>query len=199
LLADGAGVVVAAGSDPSAQKWVGKRVVVNPGTGWKDAPEGPETGAYAIAGGTKFNPAGTLADEMLFDASEMEPAPDHLTDVEAAAFPLTGLTAWRAVFTKSGNALPGRNLLVTGIGGGVAIMALLFAVAAGANVYVTSGSAEKLEKAKKLGAKGGVNYKTKDWDKELVAMLPDDRPQLDAIIDGAGGDIVFRGMKVLKV
>lgn len=199
LLADGAGVVVSTGDSAAAQKWKGKRVILNPGLGWEKDPDGPEAGAYAIVGGTKFNPAGTLAEEMLFDAGELEEAPTHLSNVQAAALPVTGLTAWRAVVTKSGNALPGRNILVTGIGGGVAIMALLFATGAGANVYVTSGSEEKLEKARNLGAKGGVNYKTKDWDKELLAQLPKDRPYLDAIIDGAGGDIVKRGVKLLKV
>ena len=53
----------------------------------------------------------------------------------------------------------GDNVLVTGVGGGVAILALQLAVAAGANVYVTSGSEEKIHKAVELGAKGGVNYK----------------------------------------
>ena len=78
-------------------------------------------------------------------------------------------------------------------------MALLFATAAGANVYVTSGDEEKLKKAKALGAAGGVNYKNKDWDKELLAQLPKERKQLDAIIDGAGADVVARGAKLLKV
>lgn len=50
-------------------------------------------------------------------------------------------------------------MLVTGIGGGVAILALQICVALGANVYVTSGSEEKIQQAIKLGAKGGVNYK----------------------------------------
>jgi len=49
-----------------------------------------------------------------------------------------------------------------------------------------------------LGAKGGVNYKNNDWDKELVALLPKDRRYIDAIIDGAGGDIVKRGVRFLK-
>lgn len=200
LLADGCGVVEAAGSSAEAQKWVGKRVIINPGTGWKDALEGPEDPkGYAILGGTKSNPAGTLADSMVFEAAELEEAPSHLDDVEAAALPLTGLTAWRAFFTKSGNAVAGRNILVTGIGGGVALMALLFGVAQGCNVYVSSGSEDKLQKAKQLGAKGGINYKEEGWEKKLAVQFPKDRPFLDAIIDGAGGHIVNKGMRILKV
>ncbi|TID26973.1 alcohol dehydrogenase [Venturia nashicola] len=199
LLADGCGTVVSTGSSSEARGWQGKRVVINPGTGWKDDIDGPEDPkGYAILGGTKANPAGTLADYMLIGASELEDAPEHLSDAEAAAVCLTGLTAWRAVMTKSGNAKPGRNILVTGIGGGVAIMALLFASAAGARVYVSSGSEDKLAKAKQLGAAGGINYKEKDWGKKLGALLPKDRPFLDAVIDGAGGDIVNQSMRLLK-
>ncbi|EMC96657.1 hypothetical protein BAUCODRAFT_108479 [Baudoinia panamericana UAMH 10762] len=199
LLADGAGVVIATGSGSEAQKWKGKRVVLNPGTGWKDDPEGPESPkGYAILGGTKMNPLGTLGETVTIDASELEEAPSHLSSVEAAALPLAGLTAWRATMTKTGSAKPGRNILITGIGGGVALMALLFAVAAGANVYVSSGSEEKLRKAKELGAVGGVNYKESGWEKKLQAQLPKDRQMLDAIIDGAGGDVVAMGAKLLR-
>ncbi|RMX91794.1 hypothetical protein D0867_14825 [Hortaea werneckii] len=136
-----------------------------------------------------MNPLGTLGETVTIEASELEEAPKHLSSVEAAALPLTGLTAWRAVMTKSQQAKPGRNILITGIGGGVALMALLFASAAGANVFVTSGSEEKLKKAKAMGAAGGVNYKEEGWEKKLVAQLPADRKKLDAIIDGAGGEI----------
>jgi len=197
LLADGCGVVTQTGSSPEAQRWLGKRVLLNPGSGWKDDVEGPE-GPYAILGGTKLSPLGTAAEEVCIEASELEEAPAHLSDNEAAALPLAGLTAWRALVTKSGNAKQGRNILITGIGGGVAIMALLYAVALGANVYVTSGSAEKIAKAKELGAKAGYNYKEKGWEKQLQAALPKDRQQLDAIIDGAAGDVVAQGVKLLK-
>lgn len=201
LLADGCGTVVGLGSSAD-QSWKGKKVVINPGTGWKDSPEGPEDkGGYKILGGTKTNPNGTLQEYMVVDQSEVEEAPSHLTAVEAAAIPLTGLTAWRAVMVKCGphNLKPGRNILVTGIGGGVALMALEFARAAGANVWVTSGSEEKLQQAIKLGAKGGVNYKQKDWDKQLLGMLPHDNKQIDAIVDGAGSDVVSRGARLVKV
>ena len=78
-------------------------------------------------------------------------------------------------------------------------MALLFGVALGCNVYVTSGDQAKIEKAVKLGAKGGVSYKEKDWEKKLQAMLPKERKFLDAIVDGAGGDVVSKGSRLLKV
>lgn len=201
LLADGVGIVSGSGTSPQAKSWLNKRVILNPGTGWADSPDGPEAPkGYAILGGTKANPAGTLADHIVLDAAELEDCPAHLSDEEAAALPLTGLTAWRAFRVKCGdNARAGRNILVTGIGGGVALMVLLFAVAEGCNVYVTSGDQGKIDKAVKLGAKGGVSYKEKDWEKKLQAMLPAERKFLDAIVDGAGGDVVSKGSRLLKV
>jgi NADPH:quinone reductase-like Zn-dependent oxidoreductase len=203
LLADGCGLVVSAGSSQEAQSWLNKRVILNPGIGWKDDPDGPESPTgYIILGGTKykdFNANGTLAELITVDAEELEDAPAHLSNAEAAALPLTGLTAWRAFFTKSQNAKPGRNVLITGIGGGVALMALLYATAVGCNVYVTSGSEEKIKKAMELGAKGGVNYKEDGWEKKLASLLPSDRKFLDTIIDGAGGDVVTKGHKLMKV
>lgn len=63
---------------------------------------------------------------------------------------------------------PGHKVLITGIGGGVALLALQFCIAAGASVYVTSGNPEKLKKAIDLGAKGGASYK----DGQYFASLP---------------------------
>lgn len=200
LLADGCGTVVDVGSSASSS-WKGKRVVITPGQGWKDSPEGPEDkDGYKILGGTKTIPTGTLQEFVVIDAGEVEEAPAHLSDAEAAAVPLTGLTAWRAVMVKCGphNLKPGKNILVTGIGGGVALMALEFARAAGANVWVTSSNQDKIDKAVKLGAKGGVNYKEKDWDKKLQAMLPKENKMIDAIVDGAGSDVVSKGARLLK-
>lgn len=199
LLADGVGIVSAAGSAPSAQAWLHQRVLLNPGTGWRDSNEGPEDPrGYAILGGTSAYRAGTLGDVVTLDAGQLEACPAHLSDAEAAALPLTGLTAWRALGVKSGNALPGRNLLVTGIGGGVALMVLLFAVARGCHVYVTSASRDKIDRAVALGAKGGVVYKEQGWEKALLEMLPAERKFLDAIVDGAGGDVVSKGSRLLK-
>lgn len=95
--------------------WIGKRVVLNPGAGWKDSLEGPEDPrGYRILGGTKSNSIGTLQEYCAIDENEVEEAPAHLSDVECAAIPLTGLTAWRAVMVKCGshNLQPGKSVTV---------------------------------------------------------------------------------------
>ncbi|KAL9617351.1 MAG: hypothetical protein Q9160_007839 [Pyrenula sp. 1 TL-2023] len=129
---------------------------------------------------------------------EVGPDCSHLTAVEGAALPSCGLTAWRALVTKSANAKPGHNLLVTGIGGGVALQVLQFDIALGCNVYVTSGTETKIARAREMGAKGGVVYKNEGWERALREMLPPERPYLDAVIDGAGGDVVIKATAILK-
>ena len=197
ILADGCGTRISS-AVASEEIVPSQRVVINPGTGWISDPTGPE-GFYTVIGGTSTSPLGTLQEIISVPAADVELAPEHLSDAEAAALPLTGLTAWRALFTKSGNAVEGRNILVTGIGGGVALMTLLFAVALGCNVFVTSSSEEKIARAEALGAKGGVNYRREDgWGKKLQKLLPKERPFLDTVIDGAGGDVVGATWRLLK-
>lgn len=201
LLADGCAIIL---PHPSLKSGPGRfspsqRVIVNPGTGWLSDPSGPE-GDFTVIGGSSLSPLGMLQEQIAVPAEDVEPAPEHLSDAEAAALPLTGLTAWRALVTKSSNAEPRRNILVTGIGGGVALMVLLFATARGCNVFVTSSSSDKIERAKQLGAKGGVLYTDEEgWPKKLRDQLPRDRPYLDTVIDGAGGDIVGKVWKILKL
>ncbi|CAG9986152.1 unnamed protein product [Clonostachys byssicola] len=198
LLSDGYGTVVETG--PGCRNdLLNKKVVLTPSRGWQSNPEGPEDPSkFTGIGGMGANNIGCAQDYVVVDESEVEVCPEHLNAAEAAALPSVGLTAWRAFMIKSGNAKPGHNILVTGIGGGVALQLLQFGVAVGCNVYVTSGDAAKINKAKDLGAKGGVNYKTDEWEKELSKILPAERPYLDAVIDGAGGDIVSRTMNILK-
>ncbi|KAI1142995.1 oxidoreductase [Hypoxylon sp. FL0543] len=204
LLADGFGTVVEAGPDAtSASSLVGKKVILTPSRGWASSPDGPEDPSkFSVVGGSALYPVGTAQDYVLVDADEVEVAPPHLTPHEAAALPLVGVTAWRALVTKGLNGrtsdAAGKNVLVTGIGGGVALAALQFGVALGCNVYVTSGDPSKLEKANALGAKGGVSYKEAAWEKQLLSQLPSSRPYLDVVVDGAGGDIVSKSVKLLR-
>ncbi|MCJ1400356.1 hypothetical protein MMC11_003561 [Xylographa trunciseda] len=206
LLSDACCVVLSSPDQKSSSE--PSRVILNPAHGWLDSPFGPEPSpGFAILGGTSSNPLGLAQDLLVVSADETAACPPHLSGAEAAALPLTGLTGWRALVTKSGlvensgngtYSGEGKNLLVTGIGGGVALMVLLFAVQMGVRVWVTSGDLNKITKARELGAIGGVNYREKGWEKELKGMLPKERPYLDAIIDGAGGDIVVKGGRLLK-
>jgi NADPH:quinone reductase-like Zn-dependent oxidoreductase len=126
---------------------------------------------------------GTFAEQIAIPVANLAPKPAHLTWEQAAALSLAGLTAWRALFTRA-QLKPGEKVLLTGIGGGAALFALQFAVAAGVTVFVTSSSAEKLARAKVLGASGGGNYREAGWAAALQAAAGG---LFDVIVDSAGG------------
>lgn len=198
LLADGYGTVVEVGSSVKQRHLLNKPVLINPMLMWESDPVGPEKGVVLIIGASSMTETGCAQDFALLHENDVVAAPTHLTPAEGAALPLAGLTGWRALVTKSGNAEAGRNILITGIGGGVALQVLQFAVAMGINVFVTSGDQAKIDKAKELGAKGGVVYKNDGWERDLKNSLPEDRPYIDAVIDGAGGNIISKATKFLK-
>jgi len=156
----------------------GKEVVINPALDWGDDPRFQAKNFQIL--GLPRN--GTLAEKIAIPESQIYPKPHHLNWKEAAALPLAGLTAYRALFTK-GRCATGDRVLITGIGGGVALFALQFAKAVGAEVWVTSSSDDKIERAIALGATGSVNYTTPDWNKQLEAA-----GGFDIVIDGAGGE-----------
>lgn len=199
LLCDGAGVVEEEGAGCTSNL-IGQSVILTPSRGWKSSLDGPEEwSTFSTIGGVgPDHTLGTAQTYVAVNEDEVEIAPPHLTGIQSACLPAAGLTAWRALMVKSGNAEAGHNLLVTGIGGGVALQVLQFAVAVGCNVYITSSSPEKIAEAVKLGAVAGVSYKDDDWQKRLGEMLPSNRPYIDAVIDGAGGDIVVRSIPILK-
>jgi zinc-binding alcohol dehydrogenase/oxidoreductase len=174
---DGCGVVEAVGSDHN-KHWVGKEVVVNPSLNWGDS-ERYQAKNYVILGLPNH---GTFAEYVCVPARLVFEKPFHLSSAQASAFPLAGLTGFRALFGRA-KAKAGETVLVTGIGGGVALFAAQFAIAAGCKVYVTSSSEEKIEKAKQMGALGAANYKEADWHKKLAQ----ESGGFDVIIDGAGG------------
>jgi len=191
---DGAGVVVASGDEGDAL--VNQRVFLTPSRGWWADPTGPEDGGVFPLGGFKLSPGGTFAEYIVLEREHVIPTPQHLDDLQAAAWPLGGVTAWRAAMVNAG-VKAGHAVIITGIGGGVALQALQFCVAAGASVYVTSGSQEKLQKAIALGAKGGASYKDEDWPTQLLTQLRKEKAgaYFDAVIDSSGGEILAKVAK----
>ena len=175
---DGAGVVVDV-ADGADKTWIGKEVIINPSLGW-GASTKAQGAEFAILGLPR---SGTLAEKIAVPVSQLTLKPAQLAWKEAAALPLAGLTAYRALFTRAKLAA-GERVLVTGIGGGVALFALQFAIAAGAEVWVTSSSPEKIKKAVALGAKGGFDYTEKSWTAEALKAAG----TFDVIVDSAGGD-----------
>lgn len=201
MLADGCGTVIATGPGSTrGASLLNKPVILTPMRGWEADPAGPEDGRrFSVTGSSKLcEEVGTAQDYIVVDEDEVELAPEHLSSVQAAALPLVGLTGWRALVTKGGITGAGQNVLITGIGGGVALQMLQFAVALGANAYVSSGDQAKIDRAVSMGAKGGVIYKNDDWANDLAHQLPEDRPFLDAVIDGAGGKLVGKVVRLLK-
>jgi NADPH:quinone reductase-like Zn-dependent oxidoreductase len=188
LGSDGAGVVESV-HDDEHKDWVGKEVVINPNIDWGPNPE-IKSPKYTILG---MPSDGTFAEYISVPVDRLYHKPFHLDLLQAAALPLGGLTAFRALFRK-GELRAGQNVLISGFGGGVAQFAFLFAKAAGGNVYVTSGSDAKIDKAMKLGAKGGYNYKKQANYEELWKT----KGGFDLIIDSAGGDQINNFIKVLR-
>lgn len=185
---DGAGVIDAVGDGVDASR-IGEEVVIYPARDWGDDWR---------CGGASFRvlgmpDQGTLAEFICTPAQNVYAKPAHLSWVQAAAFPLAGLTAWRAVVTH-GEVQPGQKVLVTGIGGGVATFAALWARYHGASVYVTSGSDEKLAQAQRLGVTGGVSYRAADWSKQIRELSGG----IDLVIDSAGGQVVNAALNTLN-
>ncbi len=179
LGSDGCGVVeeVGPGGDTAL---AGQEVIINPGLGWGDSPAAQDA-KFSILG---LPENGTLAEKVKAPADHLAPKPAHLSAEQAAALPLAGLTAWRALMSRAG-LKPGEKVLVTGIGGGVALFALQFAVGHGCPAWVTSSSDEKLRRALTLGARGSANYQGEKWIAELKDLSGGG---FDVIVDSAGGD-----------
>lgn len=177
LGSDGCGVIEAVGEDVDPM-YTGLEVVINPSHEWGSNPV-VQANQFKILG---FPDHGTFSDYIIVSKKYVFEKPDHLDFAESAAVPLAGLTAYRALFSRA-RLRAKETVLITGIGGGVALWLLQFALTYKARVYVTSGSDEKLEKAKAMGALGAYNYKSPDW----AAQAQRESGGFDIIVDSAGG------------
>lgn len=168
----------------------GKRVIVNPSQNW-GSNEHFQSSQFRILG---LPDSGSLAEYVSVPKNTILEAPAHLSDEECAALPLASLTAFRALFIKA-KLEKTDSVLITGIGGGVSLAALQLALPLGCNIFVSSSSNYKIEQARILGSKGGVNYNEEDWDKQLIEMS---NGGVDVIIDGAAGNNITKLLKIAK-
>jgi len=189
LGSDATGEVTAA-ADADGQSWIGRDVVIDPSLGWGSDSRAQASTFHLLGMPTE----GTYAEFVKVPASNVYAKPGHLTLEEAAALPLATVTAYRALITR-GALQRGETVLITGIGGGVALAALTIAVTLGVTAYVTSGSEKKIEMAKRYGAAGGVRYDASDWSRTLLEIIGR-RP--DVIIDGAGGDTFRHAVDLVR-
>jgi len=177
LGSDGCGVVAEIGAGV-ADDWKGKAVIINPGWFWGDK-QTAQSADFQILG---LPHDGTLAQQIVVPMEMLHLKPDHLSVTEAAALPLAGVTAYRALFSRA-KLVAGEKVLITGAGGGVSTFLIQFACAAGAKVFVTSSSSEKIQQANELGAVCGFNYTHGDW----VERLQETAGPIDVVIDSAAG------------
>ncbi|TFY75749.1 hypothetical protein EWM64_g8262 [Hericium alpestre] len=193
----GAGIVVA--SSKGSDELLNKRVFLVPMRGWENDPESPESPqGIGILGGGARPPIGTFSEYVAVERDQVILSPAHLDDVHVAAWPLGGVTSWRAVAINARVEI-GHNVLITGIGGGVALLSLQLCLAKGSNVYVTSSSETKISQAVALGASGGVNYKHSKVLSSLEKLLKaNGQTSLNSVIDSGGDDIARKLNKILK-
>jgi NADPH2:quinone reductase len=178
---DGCGIIESVGEGVDAT-FIGRRVLLNAALPKREAarPGGRPAPADIFMIGEHGN--GCLAErftapiENLLDIGDTDP-------VQAAAFGLTHLTAWRMMVTQAG-LRAGMQVLVTGIGGGVALAALAIARHFGCEVIVTSRHEWKLQKARELGAHHAVLDQGQDWSKEVRQLTG--RRGVDLCVDSIG-------------
>jgi len=181
---DGAGVIESVGPGVTRVK-PGDEVVLNPGIHCGEC-EFCLKGEHSLCVTFQLlgeHVAGTFAEFAVAPAVNAYPRPAALTWEESAAFPLTFLTAWRMLVTKA-RVKPGESLLIIGIGGGVAVAALQIAKLLGMTVYVTSGSEEKLARARELGADAGIDHAKSDFAREIRKITG--KRGADVVLDSVG-------------
>ena len=139
---------------------------------------------------------GGLAEYAVAPAASLLRLPPGASPRRAAASPVAFTTAWRALMT-AGRLRAGESVLVTGIGGGVATAGLQIAILAGATVYVSSSAEWKIDRARALGAAGGVDYTSEDvvaWIREQTSGRG-----VDVVLDGAGASSWRTSIDVLAM
>jgi NADPH:quinone reductase-like Zn-dependent oxidoreductase len=197
---DGAGVVEAVGRDVT-RLTPGDPVMLNPGVSCYRcdtclAGEHSLCPEYRLLG---EHLSGTLAEYIVLPEQNVLPIPQRtmpgpVTFVEAAAYSLVTLTAWRMLVTRA-KVRPGETVLIWGIGGGVSGAALQIAKLMGARAIVTSSSDTKLEQARALGADVVLNHATLDVPQEVRRLT--ERRGVDVIVENVGAATWEQSLRML--
>ncbi|MCH2132689.1 MAG: zinc-binding dehydrogenase [Phycisphaerales bacterium] len=164
---DGCGRVEATG-DGVHPDWVGRRVIINAAVPAPQAAHPDHAPALPMLHMIGEASDGCHAEYFTVPASNALDVGDH-DPVNAAAYGLTHLTAWRMMVTRSG-LQPGQWVLITGIGGGLALAALHLANHLGCRTIVTSRHQWKLDRARELGAHHGILDSGEDWSREARSI-----------------------------
>ena len=189
-LSDGAGEVLAVGPGVTDFK-KGDRVASTFFQHWVAGEIDSRAASSALGGEID----GIMQDRKLFPERGLVKLPKEMSFKEGATLPCAAVTAWNALF-ESGSVQPGDKVLVLG-SGGVSTFALLFAKAAGAEVFATSSSDEKLERLKALGADFTINYKnTPDWEKPILDAT--EGRGVDHVIEVGGSGTLDKSCKAVR-
>lgn len=196
LGADGAGEIAEIGEGVPGLR-SGTKVVVNPGISCRACElcrrgEQSECTTFRMLG---EHLPGTAAGYVTVPATNVFPYPDHLEPSEAAALGVTYITAYRMLFTR-GRMRPGEWVLITGIGGGLALALFDLARRVAGRIFVTSSSDAKLERALEDGAHAGVNYRADDVGKKIRSLTG--KRGVDLVVDSAGGSALDGAMRSLR-
>ncbi|VWB37818.1 zinc-dependent alcohol dehydrogenase family protein [Burkholderia lata] len=190
-VADGAGEVIETGRDVTRFK-PGDRVINTYFPHWIDGPPTPQKASGSP--GAQFD--GVLAEHFVSDEAALVAIPAHLNYDEAATLSCAGITVWNALFAD-GRLGPGATVVLLGTGG-VSIVALQLAHAAGLRTIITSSSDEKLERARALGADATINYRaTPEWQNEVLRLTGG--AGADLVVEVGGKDTLPRSVAATKM
>jgi NADPH:quinone reductase-like Zn-dependent oxidoreductase len=192
-LSDAAGEVVEIGENVTRWK-VGDRVMPIFAQRWFAGKADDAKRRTAIGAGSQWQ--GVLREYASFDERGLVRVPDHLSFAEAATLPCSAVTAWNALLV-SGHLRPGQIVLTLG-SGGVSTFAIQLAKLAGAKVIATTGSNEKAERLRSIGADMTINYREiDDWDREVLELT--DRQGVDHVVEVGGAGTLARSVNAVKV
>lgn len=192
---DAAGVVDALGPGASGVA-VGDEVVLAPGVSCGRCPacragEDALCRTFGILGESRD---GGCQEYVVVGDDGCFPKPQGLDWAQAAAVPLTFLTAWHMLKARA-RVQPGERVVVHAAGSGVSVAAIQIAAFLGARVFTTAGSDEKCAKGRALGAEEAVNYRTKDFAAEVKRWTGG--RGVDVVVDHIGADTFERSMRCL--